>query len=56
MQIEIMDRVAFSVVSSTCVKELAKVHPEWDERDKTLATGERLDADIWKKVVSLHIG
>ena len=32
MQIEIMDRIAFSVVSSTCVKKLVKVHPEWDER------------------------
>ena len=45
MQIEIIDRIAFSVVSNTCVKELVKVHPEWDERanlhrDKTLATGD----------------
>ena len=32
MQIEIMDRIAFSVVSSTCVKELMKVHPEWNGR------------------------
>ena len=32
MQIEIMDRIAFSVVSKTCVKELLKVHPEWDGR------------------------
>ena len=32
MQIEIMDRIAFSVVSSTCVKELKKAHPEWDGR------------------------
>ena len=30
MQIEIMDLIAFSVVSSTCVKDLVKVHPEWD--------------------------
>ena len=30
MQIEIMDRIAFGVVSSTCVKELVKVHPEWN--------------------------
>lgn len=27
-----MDRIAFSVVSKTCVKELVKVHPEWDGR------------------------
>ena len=32
MQIEIMDWIAFSVVSSTCVKELVKVHPEWNGR------------------------
>ena len=32
MQIEIMDRIAFSVVSKTCVKELVKEHPEWDGR------------------------
>ena len=32
MQIEIMDQIAFSVVSSTCVKELVKVHPDWDGR------------------------
>lgn len=28
MRIETMDWIAFSVVSSTCVKELVKVHPE----------------------------
>ena len=32
MRIEIMDRIAFSVVSNTCVKELVKAHPEWDGR------------------------
>ena len=32
MRIEIMDRIAFSVVSNTCVKELVKVHPKWDSR------------------------
>ena len=32
MQIEIMDRIAFSVVSGTCVNELVKVHPDWDGR------------------------
>ena len=40
-----MDRIAFNVVISTCVKELVKVHPEGNgrdnlHRDKTLATGD----------------
>ena len=30
MRIEIMDRIAFGVVSRVCVKELLKTHPEWD--------------------------
>ena len=30
MRIEIMDRIAFGVVSKVCVTELLKTHPEWD--------------------------
>ena len=32
MRIEIMDRIAFAVVSNVCVKELLKTHPEWNGR------------------------
>ena len=32
MRIGIIDRVIFSVLTSTCVKELQKEHPEWEEK------------------------